>query len=470
MAGCYEEIDSEVPTFHIDLDDRFSAGDNPYAYENEEQLLIDALAFCAAVPAVLERLGYTKHLLFHAHDWETAPIALFARYSVISSMLEQAKAVITLHNMFDAPFSSRYKRLFFGKDIPGATVLQSMLPLFSGPLLTVSIPYAHELRYHPLQCGVFADHLQEHFSRNPPIGIEHGMFGKPDIPFTNRDISAAEAGDVSLLLKKKRIRRKAACSAITGFSDRRCRGTFRKSLLENPSIPLLFMSGRLDLMQKGFDTVFHAFSRLPYGQALLFFTPTLHSDTEDLSFFTDMEKRCRGTIVLWPLHIPSGRYRAILRGASFLLMPSLYEPYGAASEGSLNGTPLMARATGGLLAQIQPGDDFAVPEMYRTFFPSKASQYCNGILYHETNSGLNTEANWRRLLELSPARRTGNPLYNSIVDAAEGALKKTIKCFNNREAYGRMIFNSLRWVENSTWDQATGKYRAVYEITASRGF
>ena len=114
-AGCYEEAGSEVPSFHIDVSGRFTAGDNPYAYKNEEDLLFDALAFCAAVPAVLERLGYTDNLLFHAHDWETAPVAIFARYSVISSILQQVTTVLTLHNLFDVYLPLHLKKLFFGK-------------------------------------------------------------------------------------------------------------------------------------------------------------------------------------------------------------------------------------------------------------------------------------------------------------------------------------------------------------------
>ncbi|MBN1308582.1 MAG: glycogen/starch synthase [Chitinispirillaceae bacterium] len=469
-VSCYQERGAAVPTYHIGVDGRFRAGENPYGYADQNELLYDSLVFCAVVPSVLSYMGHDAHLLFHAHDWETAPIALFARCAVISAVLRQVKTILTLHNSFDAPFPDRFKRLFFNRIFGGCTVLQSMLPFFHGPITAVSTPYAHELRHDPLQRGFFVDHLQRLFSMNPPIGIENGMFGEPTVPLSDHEASAAAEGDYRPLLERKRAWRNSFVRALHREKDPRIIGELNDATLEDPAVPLLFMSGRLDLMQKGFDVVFHAFSRLKPGSAQLFFTPTLHHGDDDLSFFAEGVTQCKGNIVIWPYWIHPRKYRTLLQGASYLIMPSLYEPYGAASEGLLHGTPVIARATGGLLAQLEPGDDFAVPPEYAAIFPGKTAEKRNGIFFKESFPDNEAEKMWRTLLRLPVRQRIDNTLYRSIVDAAYTALTEATGLFADRSAYGSMVFHGLTAVQRNTWDEAARKYRAVYDVSAARGW
>ena len=467
---CYEEVNAAVPTFHIGIDGRFMAGDNPYGYSDPEYLTFDALAFCAVVPSVLAKLDMLKNLMLHAHDWETAPITLFARYAVLSGVLQSAKTVLTLHNSFDAPLPNHLKRLFFNKQIDGCTILQVMIPLVNGPLTTVSSPFADDLRNDPLQCSVFVDHLQTLFNQNPPIGIENGMFGKPVLPFTNAEITAAETGDMTPLLIKKTVWRTTFLTTLLEKSEPSAIGRLNRSSLDNPSIPLLFMSGRLDLMQKGFDVVFHALRMLPPGTVQLFFSPTLHNGNENLSFFSKITEECRGDIVIWPIRIDSERYRNFLLGSSFLLMPSFYEPFGSASEGMLHGTPLIARATGGLLTQIHPYIDATNPSRYTskylTFNPSCQG---NGLLYKEDFPDEKAKDVWPALLNTPPEQRLQFQLYQSIVDAAANALKKAVEFFINPTIYGKMILQGLHSVQEHTWDVAAKKYRAIYDVSQNRG-
>lgn len=88
VLTCYKSINSEYPSYFLEIQDRFFAGDNPYGYEDKNELLLDSLAFSAAVPFALKQLGVTSNLLFHAHDWETAPIAITSKLAVISSVLD----------------------------------------------------------------------------------------------------------------------------------------------------------------------------------------------------------------------------------------------------------------------------------------------------------------------------------------------------------------------------------------------
>ncbi|MBN1577131.1 MAG: glycogen/starch synthase [Chitinispirillaceae bacterium] len=469
-VSCFQETGAAVPTYHIGVPGRFCAGDNPYGYPDQDELLFDSLAFCAVVPSVLSYMGHDTHLFFHAHDWETAPIALFVRCAVISAVLHQVKTVLTLHNSFDSPFPDRFKRLFFNRTFGGCTVLQSMLPFFHGPVTTVSTPYAHELRHDPLQRGFFVDHLQRLFAMNPPIGIENGMFGEPNVPLSDHEVSAIGKGDHQLFIARKKSWRDFFVHTLHKEKDPRIIGKLSIATLEDPSVPLFFMSGRLDLMQKGFDIIFHAFTRLKPGSAQLFFTPTLHNGNEDLSFFIDIVNQCKGNIVIWPYRIPARKYRTLLQGASYLLMPSLYEPYGAASEGLLHGTPVIARATGGLLAQLEPGGDFSVAREYAAIFPEKRNEKRNCIFFKESFPDGEAEKMWRTLLQLPLRQRIDNPLYRSIVDAAYNALGDAIDIFADHSAYGSMAFQGLTSVQRNTWGEAAGKYRAVFDVAAARGW
>lgn len=468
-ASCYEEVDAVIPTYHIGITGRFTAGENPYGYEMPEELLVDALAFCAVVPSICAHLDLTYHLLFHAHDWECAGIALFSRFAVISSVLEQVRTVVTLHNSFDAPFPEKYQVMFLGKKIPVYTVLQCMLSMVHGPLTTVSTPFAHELRNDPLQRLVFADHLQELFTRNPPVGIENGMFIKPGKVFSENALVAAAEGEMSLLLQEKYRNRKKFFSIISSHGKDDAIGMFSGKAADL-SVPILFMSGRFDLTQKGFDVIFKAFSRLPKGTVNLFFTPTLHNEDDDLSYFSEMAEAFNGHIVIWPFKISAREYMQCLRGASFLVMPSFYEPFGAASEGFLNGTPLLARATGGLLAQVKPDRSFTIPKLYSSVLNVEETGSPNGILYREASDGEMAHGSlWRALLEMPLMEREENPLFCAMVDAAFKALHAAVACYHDTERYMSMVYEGLLSARRFTWRRAAAKYRTVYDAASYRG-
>jgi glycogen synthase len=252
-------------------------------------------------------------------------------------------------------------------------------------------------------------------------------------------------------------------------NDPRVIGRFNETLAADASVPVFFLSGRLDPMQKGFDVVFNVFEKRAAGRSLLFFTPTLHHGSDELSFFRDIALRSEGRIVIWPFRIPLRRYRTLLQGSSFLLMPSLYEPFGAASEGMLNGTPVVARATGGLLSQVQPGAAWPLPQQYGTIFPPSATEIRNGILFKESFPDEEAKSMWRTLLELPMERRMENALYRSIVDAAGGALHEAINVFTDGQVYGAMVANGFTAVQRCTWVEAVRKYSAVYDAAVSRG-
>ncbi|MDR2578555.1 MAG: glycogen/starch synthase [Chitinispirillales bacterium] len=459
-VSCYRGAETQPCVYFVSVDGRFTAEQNPYSYDDSDDILDDALAFCAAVPFVLARLGFAEDILFHAHDWETAPIALASKFALLDGVLESARTVLTLHNSFDSGISADRKKLFFGDGVRGDTVLRCAIPLLNGPLTTVSTPFARELRDDPLQRTVFTSHLQDVFSINPPVGIENGMFGRPYLRYTYTALSRARQGDVSKLLEQKARFRERMLEIAGGMGHSEVIGSLRDVDVDCRR-PIFFMSGRLDLTQKGFDVIFQAIKKFPAGEAGLIFSPSgveAAKSSEELAFFREVAGERPGDIVIWPFRVPSEDYAAVVSGSSFLLMPSFYEPFGAATEGFMHGTPVMARATGGLLAQVRPagaGD--------------KVNENATGILYRECAESFDP-GDWRRILDAPVGRRIDVPLYQSMVGEAYLALEKAVKIFADGQAYGRMMLCGMDGLGDFSWDAAVWKYRRVYAAASGRGF
>jgi glycogen synthase len=466
-GGCriYTERASPVETYHLAVDGRFQARENPYAYDHEELLARDALAFCAAVPQALDVLGMTDHVCIHAHDWETALASLFIKDATAAGRLGAVLTVCTLHNAFDAALPGRLLAEYRGRGYSAGTFLATALPLMDGPLTTVSTAFARELRRDPLQTDIFTPHLQDEFDKNPPLGVENGIFGTGRNPLGAAVCARAAGGAFSGIAARKREWRAALEETV------KVQGAKRGSVLRpGRTKPLFFMSGRLDVAQKGFDVIFHAFDQLERGRARLLFTPSIPRamDRDTLSFFASMIDRWEGDGVMWPDRLPEKLYRQCMKGASFLLMPSLYEPFGAATEAYGAATPVIARATGGLWQQVVPRRPCPAPPFYGTRHDMRQCGPPTGILYREAESSDDIGEQWRALLRTPPAGRMALPLYRSMVSAATSALEEAIELFASKTRYAKTIYNGILLLERFGWQRAVARYRAIYD-TASAG-
>jgi glycogen synthase len=468
VLSCYKDNDSEVPTYLLRIEGRFNAGENPYGYSDKTDLLYDSLAFSAAVPFTLSKLGLVSDLILHANDWETAPVAVTSKFAIVSNLLKNARCVLTLHNSFDSGISREDKLKFFGLDVPGYTVLQCSIPWLNGPLTTVSSAFALELSGDPLQYGFFTDHLQHEFAMNPPLGIENGMFGENACLYPQAIVRKARKKEFEPLLQRKKTLRKQFVSILSKQNIPECIGSIGGEGIAD-HVPILFMSGRLDMMQKGFDVIFHAFERLERGSAKLIFCPS--SVNSELDFFKQFVTRCAGDIVIWPFKIPLEQYEKYIAGASYLVMPSLYEPFGAATESYIQGTPVIARGTGGLWIQVEPWNECRIPQFYDSLINNKEQgSRPTGILFRESIDDAVAAKQWRPLLELNVSERIGNPLYQAIVSSAEAALRSAIELFQDDTRYAEVIVNGFDMLNHFTWDEPVKKYRKIYDTASVRGF
>jgi len=467
----YTSTDGAITTWYIDMHGFFCADQDPYCYPDKNELIKDALGFCCAVPSVLKKIGREKSVLVHANDWETAAAAFTCKLAILNGVLKSAKAVLTLHNSYDAYVSPEMHASFFGRKSPGLTALQISLPLLDAPLTTVSETFAHELTHDPLQKEVFADHLQSLFAMNPPVGIRNGLFDAVKKDFgAQTDQKTGRAGKKAFL-EKKSILRKKLIERLKNTDDERITGrlVFKKN---KDTAPIFLLSGRLDMMQKGYDVIFHAFRRLERGVAKLIFTPSnpIIKNSESFNFFVDHARKSDGDIIILPYIIPEDAYREMLGGSSFLVMPSIYEPFGAATEGYLNGTPVIGRGTGGLWIQIESIRACRIPGYFQNFFghDEGISPQPTGILFHEDIPKAPAKSEWRAILSAAPAQRAGSPLYSAMIEAAHSALKDAIKIFHNKEQYGMLIENSFSMLSEFSWEDSIEKYKRVYDCVLRR--
>ena len=470
---CLQDITADVPSYFCALNNCFIPAENPYDYSDPAMLCLDSLAFCAALPAVLGKLGLKKNLLIHAHDWEASAVALTSKKGVISGQLANAKTVLTLHNSYDAHLPGSLMSRFFGMTVSTDTFLQTFIPLLNGPLTTVSTPFAHELRFDPLQTGIFTRHLQRSFSQNPPIGVENGVFGGQRAPFSASALARSEKQDFSLLLQEKGRLRKGFIARMQSCRDEHVLGGVE--FPENDEgVPVFFMTGRLDLMQKGFDAMLLAFQRLKRGSAKLFFGLNIGSKSEEFSsngplvgFLNEAVLQCRGDLVVWPFRIPARDYALMLKGASYLLMPSFYEPFGAATEGMISGTPVVARATGGLWIQVEACNEVYVPPFYGDLFKHKGTKQCaTGILFREQYPEQISEKEWSNILKQPLRERAASALYEAIVESAYRALENAAGIFVDPSRYGPLIANGIKSISDFSWAGSVEKYRKVYDRTS----
>jgi glycogen synthase len=149
-------------------------------------------------------------------------------------------------------------------------------------------------------------------------------------------------------------------------------------------------------------------------------------------------------------------YVQTMAGVTYCIMPSLHEPFGAATEPYLQGSPVVAHATGGLVQQVV--------DVRQN--PAEAT----GILYrpHVTGTAEQQGRQWRAILESpTPALRMRYPLYVSMVQELAAALAEATRIYQTDETqYGRMLSTLYPQAMKFDWDRAAAEYGAIYDAAS----
>ncbi len=444
---------------------------NPYLNPaHPEQLLDDSLFFSSAVPNVLVALGLTQNVILCLQDWEAGAAAITTKDD---SRLSEIFCVLTLHNSYDRTVSQAEMKRMSDRPLPGPTILSNAGPFFDGPVCTVSRHFAHELTHDPVHRNIFAPHLQTMFEERTIRGINNGLFSQLDFPRQAR--MQAASGNFDALLEVKATRRREMIEKLQAYQPERAWGLLD---FDNFEGPVFLFFGRDDPRQKGYDLAVAAIDRIPRGQARFVFTPIPGDEgIQGLQFLKNLADRRQGEVKVFPFRMEQG-YAELQRGASFMGMCSFYEPFGGATEGYAVGTPVVARATGGLVQQVAPYPGpclNAAVRLLRDRYHGEC-EAPTGFLFRE--SGLDeqeTIQGWRAIIacaywpeEDRLKARLSIPLFRSMVQSAEWALNSAIELYcTDRIGYAKMLYHGFHMLDRFSWDQTVREYQEIFSSFSS---
>ncbi|MDH4027205.1 MAG: glycogen/starch synthase [Nitrospirota bacterium] len=449
-----------VTEYYLKAEGFFSSGKkirDPYLYiendvnGNNAAINDNALFFSKAVPQAMKALGITKDILFHLHEWQTALISLTAKQAMLDKTLESCATVQTMHNSFDSAIPRPHLARLTARPgrprttgIPawGMTAYQTGLQLTDGPVTTVSDNFAKEFTTDTLQTEHFAPHLQSIFRTSGVHGVNNGMFSAFSPKFPRREKhTLKEVREIKLKNRRALLNVLSRYRPAERFGELTYKGGTIRYLPDD--IPVVAMSGRLDTSQKGFDILLRAIEKFAEDEIKVVLTP-MPVKRDDLDYFYEVACKCRGNLTVFSAKMQKG-YSELQAGATFGIMPSIYEPFGAAVEYMAGGTVVIARATGGLIDQLDSSCGFLYRESAVFYTPGNIEAYIR--------SGNIMQA------------RKANPLAQNMADNLYEVLKKAADLYKNKpDRYYEMIQNGFKKAAGFSWESSAREYYQAYEM------
>ncbi|MFX1293791.1 MAG: glycogen/starch synthase [Promethearchaeota archaeon] len=418
--------------------------------KNDDTIRKNAIFYCKVIPFTLKELGITEDIIFHLQDWQTALISLTSKKAMLDNILNSCGTVQTLHNSFDSFISKECllklidkQRIdkFYKKYKKGLNALQIGLELVDAPINTVSDNFAKEFTSDILQTKYFARHLQKIFRMNGVFGVNNGMF----IPFPTKfskknDFTVKEIKEIKSEKRQDLLEILDKYYPKERFGELNYKGETIKNLPDE--IPIIVMSGRLDPIQKGYDILLRAVKKFKKDELKIILAPMPVRDS-DLNYFREIAEECKGNLTVFPIRMEKG-FHELQVGSTFGIMPSIYEPFGAAIEYMVNGTVTIARSTGGLVDQINHNN-------------------C-GLLYKETSEFYNLNnikeySNNSNMVQ----NRDNNSWVQSMVESLYEALRNAIELYQNDNKYYEIIINGFKKAKKFSWDLSASRYFQIYK-------
>ena len=438
----------------------FLSGDDPYNDKwRYDSLVHDSYFFVKTIPIVLKLIQdkCPPPLILNLQDWETALVA-----DIIPSS-DQIKLVLTLHNPYDE---------YLPNDPEGRTILQFTIPKIQG-FSTVSEHFAYELQNDVLHNEILIRKLKNRYQLPRVIGINNGNFINLSFPEKNFDPEKILFGKLKNRRNfSKMLNKQSKISPKWG----------NKINLKKDDDPIFLLFGRNDPLQKGFDVaaaaIYKLLKRKEGEKYPAYFIFSLIPSSPGLVNFSPIEELANDfsdNVMVFPNRMTKDSYETLQKSANYIIMPSYYEPFGAANEGYASGTPVIARATGGLIQQVCPKNYDALPDKIKEHVSWYHEDLTNitGYLYREHPS-TETVENWQYLLSTDFSRRRSvqepidwrNPVFWSMVAELEIVLEKVIDDYKfDKESYSRMILNGINLFKKFSWDTSAKKYRTdLYDL------
>ena len=366
--------------------------------------------FCRAVLEACKQLGVPD--VFHIHDWQAAPIAIYLRTVYAADpALRKTAVVMTIHNAaYQGTFPPRTtEQLLLAWDVftmdkveqfDRFNFLKGGL-VYSDILTTVSRKYAEEI-----QTPEFGESLDTVLrARSGDLrGILNGVDYSKWNPATDANLAANYSADD--------LAGKAACRADLLRA-------FGLDEVEHAT-PVIGIVSRF-AAQKGFDIVAQIAGQLSDREVAVVAVGTGEPALE--KFFRDWAFWHRGNVSVKVTYDDALAHK-IEAGSDMFLMPSRYEPCGLNQIYSLKyGTVPIVRATGGLDDTIE-----------------------------EWNAELGTG--------------TGFKFHGYDSRDLLAAIDRALASFRDKRGWMRLMRNGMS--RNYSWHQPAREYAAVYEEAALR--
>ncbi len=471
-------LQPEEPGFFAGYPHPFRVGETPV--QIAQNLLRDSLLFGRATAEALQEIDQDADWILMMQDWEAATTAL-----ALSDLQHRMKLFLTLHNSYDSPVTDEQLAQSGIQYIacPGTTVLNRAIPRIQGPIFTVSDQFASDLCDDEFQSRIMAPHLNE-MLRPRLLGVNNGPFA--DLALDSGILQKAMGGDCKSIVEWKTDNRKKALSALKDFEPSAERPVWG-DLTEfgpDPSLCWFVMAGRDDPRQKGYDVAAAAVEKFlkSGGKACFFFFPIPGDEgLPGLYFLKELASAFPEHVLAFPFVWQEGFF-ATLRGASFGLMPSLYEPFGMANEFYLNGTPGIGRATGGIIQQIVPfraASCFSHAAEIRALRWHASSANPTGLLFRESDDIHSSFFDWQGMNRAAyklggdlPNRLQerrgieGNPdvpgfeLFRAVSDELFYSLNDAVRLFTQEtNLYYKMLTDGIAFVQRTfSWERAAAEY------------
>lgn len=451
----------------------FDGARHPYDVPDAD-LLRDALFFGAAVVRALRAIAPDARWRLVMQDWTAATAALaFAGQPALDGTLH-----LTLHNSYDAsPAAGMLEGVGIdSRHCPGSTILDRALGLVQSPVYTVSEQFARDFTEEPLQRDVLARHLQSPLGRTSLLGVDNG-------PFTDLDVdpellARVARSDAQALHEWKTRERQTALDALADHAPASPQPVWGDpARFQRDHAAWFVMAGRDDPRQKGYDVAAaavedylsaHEGPRVP--ARFLFFPIPGDEDLDGLGFLRTLAERHPEHVLVLPFVWEAG-FMTALRGASYGLMPSMYEPFGMANEFYLKGCVGIGRATGGILEQIVPlrgaaAFSRAVQRRAERFHPMSARP--TGILFREPDDLDSTLEGWTRINDAGykaegcsrVEERRRYPLFRAITRELRVSIEDGVRVYLEQPAlYCQMLAEGVGYIQRTfSWPRAAQEY------------
>jgi glycogen synthase len=442
-----------------------------YRHNPPDVLQRDALFFGVAARQALGFIDPSSDWDVLMQDWEAATFSLFPARDATNKV----NSYLTLHNSYDSRATPKDLRRFGIKHpkSSGNTVLERTIAVVKEPIFTVSEQFALDFSGEILESRILAPHISPKL-QSMILGINNGPFTLPSL---SQDVlREARDGNYSPLAQFKSEKRAQALQALRELANSGELPIWGDpNQLSPENAPWFVMAGRDDSRQKGFDIFSCAIDRfLSSGGKAHFLLFPIPGDEGlmGIQFLNQLAREHPRNVIVLPFVFTTG-YLSAIQGASFGVMPSLYEPFGMANEYYLNGTVCIGRATGGILQQIVP---YRQARSFTNAVRARSDRWFEpdspptGLLFRERDSYTSRVDDWQAINDADKpldsdnsdrlTRRLGLPLFEAMVSELTGCLQDAAELYSNKpDLYYPLIVDGFDHIrKNFSWEKTARAY------------